>query len=92
MNVRAWIIPWYRKQDWADWCSLCKFQGSFEDWLARAEAGAKQQESLGHNVAKVVIQPGEFSEWSRVTGSKIDHDARMAYAISVFDSRDGTGH
>jgi len=90
-KIKVWIIPWYREQDWANWISACKFDGSHKDWLTRAEAGVKAQESLGYNVAKVVIEPGKFIEWSSVNGGKIDHETRMTYAASIFHSREGTG-
>ena len=91
-EIKALIIPWYREQDWADWVSVCKFNGRHKDWLTKAEAGAKNQEGLGYSVAKVVIEPGKFIEWSGVNGGKIDHEARMTYAISVFHSRKSPGN
>jgi hypothetical protein len=27
-------------------------------------------------------------KWSRINGAKIDHEARMTYAISLVDARD----
>jgi hypothetical protein len=91
-EIKAWIIPWYREQDWTDWVTVCKFDGSHKDWLTKAETGTKTQESLGYNVAKVVIEPSKFIEWSRINGGKIDHEARMKYATSVFHSRGSSGN
>jgi len=92
VTIRPWIITWYREQDWPAWCSACDFKGSYKDWLARAEAGAKQQERLGYNVAKVIIEPDKFIEWSRINGGKVNHEARTAYAASLFHGRESTGN
>ena len=54
MPVKVWVIPWYREQDWPEWCFICKFKGSHKEWVARAEAEAKVQESLGYNVGQIV--------------------------------------
>jgi hypothetical protein len=82
------IIPWYREQDWPEWCSSCGFTGSHEEWLARAEAGAKQVEAQGHSIAKVVIKSADFLDWAKQRSGKPDHTARIAYATSVFDARE----
>lgn len=87
MQVRAWIIPWYRQQDWPRWVTVCEFKGSFEEWLARAEAGAKHYESLGYNVAKVVLDPEKFVEWSKGHGGIVDANARLLCATTVFHER-----
>lgn len=92
MAVRAWIIPWYRKQDWPRWAVLCQFLGSYEEWLGRAEAGAKRYERLGYNVAKVVVDPEQFIEWSKRSGGKIDHEARIAFATLLFHAQERPGN
>jgi hypothetical protein len=51
-------------------------------------AEAKDQESLGYNVAQIVIEPRKFMKWSRINGGKIDHEARMTYALSLVDAGD----
>jgi len=85
MSARmTWIIPWYRENDWAEWCSVCHFQGSFRNWLTRTKARARRQEQIGYRVAAVMIEPGKFVEWSRMNGDKIDHEARMDYAMALF--------
>lgn len=88
MSVHAWIVPWYRQQDWADWRALFKFEGTHKEWLSRAEAGVKTQEALGFTVARVIIEPRKFLDWSRARGGKADGNARMSYAISLFKSRE----
>ena len=87
MQVQVWIVPWYREEDWAQWCSHCDLKGSYDGWVARTEAFAKQKDGLGYNVAKILIEPAQFLEWSRVHGRKTDHEARVAYAISIFRAR-----
>lgn len=87
MQVKVWVIAWYREQDWSDWCAVGKFTGGHKEWLARAEAGAKARERDGYSVAKVVIEPAKFIEWCRVNGREIDGDARTLYAISLLDDR-----
>src|ERR1700680_2963197 len=87
MPVKVWVIPWYREQDWSEWCFICKFKGSHKEWVARAEAEAKVQESLGYNVGQIVIEPHKLMKWSRINGGKIDNEARMTYAISLVDAR-----
>ena len=89
MNDALWIIPWYREQDWPEWCSLCNFRGSHKDWLSRAEAGAKAQGGPGLNVVKVVIEPRNFLAWGRNSPGENGDGARMAYAMWLFAEREG---
>jgi hypothetical protein len=92
MNIKGWVIPWYREQDWPEWCSLCKFKGSHKDWLSRAEADAKAHESLGRTVVKVVIEPRKFLEWCRTHRGEGISEERMIYAILLADAREEGGY
>ena len=84
MKVRGWAIPWYREEDWASWRAICPdFQPDYKKWLELAEAGFKQQQALGHFPEKVVLDPDEFLEWSRVQHRRRDGQARSMYAISI---------
>ncbi len=89
MKVRGWAIPWYREEDWARWRAICPdFQPDYKKWLELAEAGFKQQQALGHFPEKVVLDPDEFLEWSRVQHRRRDGQARSMYAISILAARD----
>ena len=88
MTLKPWVVAWYREQDWPAWCGDYHFSGTYQDWLKRAEAGAKQSEAQGYAVAKVVIEPDKFLEWSRSSGSRLDGEARTAYAIWLFHDRE----
>ena len=88
MNSMVWVTPWYREQDWPEWCRLCNFEGSHDAWLARAEAGTREQQRAGLSVARVVIEPQKFLEWRNTHRGRVAPDAeRMVYAISVLDAR-----
>jgi hypothetical protein len=89
MQIRGWAIPWYRKEDWSQWRAICNFATDYDKWLQRAQAGFKEHQVRGNFPEKVVIDPDEFVEWSRVHGGKIPSDARRAtYAVSILVARD----
>jgi hypothetical protein len=92
MMDKVWVIPWYREQDWPEWRSLCDFEGSHKEWLARAEAGTRQPERLGWTVARVIIEPQKFLAWSRTRRGMVESDDRMAYALSICAAREGAGN
>jgi hypothetical protein len=68
------------------------FAANYEDWLARAEAGFKDHQARGHFPERIVIDPDEFLQWSRMNGGKTDSAARSAYATSILASRDQPNH
>lgn len=80
-NMKSLSIAWFRKEDWQRWCEICPdFQPDYNHWLRRAEAKFQELQALGKRLQKVVIEPAEFLEWSRVNGGKIDTYARAEFA------------
>ena len=93
MQFKGWAVTWYRKEDWPRWRALCPdFAPNYDNWLVRAEAGFKDHQNRGQFPEKIVMEPDEFLQWSRVNGGKIDGKARAAYAGSVLASRDKPRH
>ena len=91
MQVRGWPIAWYRKEDWPRWRAICP-DFAADKWLQRAEAGFKQHQDSSHFPEKVVIDPDEFMEWSRVHGREVNGQARSAYAASIIAAQDRPSH
>lgn len=76
-------VAWLRKEDWQQWRELCpdlKIQADHDFWLYKAESIFKQYEAVGHRIQKVIIEPAEFLEWSRINGTGVDTNARAGFA------------
>jgi hypothetical protein len=90
-KMESLSLAWYRKEDWPRWCEICPdFQPDYQYWLRWAESALKKYEGLGQRLVKVVIQPEEFLDWSRINGGKIDTNARSAFA--AFKTAKASGH
>ena len=88
-NVKSLSIAWFKKEDWQRWCAIDPdFQPDYQHWLSRAEGAFKQYEDLGKHVLKVIIEPDEFLEWSRINGGKVNGQARSAFAAFKTKQKD----
>ena len=92
--MKSLSIAWFRKEDWLQWCKICPdFQPNYDHWLNRAEMAFKQYEAFGQRLQKMVIEPDEFLEWSRINGGKVDSPARSAFvAFKAMKEDAGNGY
>jgi hypothetical protein len=76
-------VAWFNRSDWDELQRLCDsddLQGTFDEWLARAEAGIAGFNAQGFLVEKVIVTPDDIRAFERTTGAKIDHRGRMQIA------------
>lgn len=83
-KMRSLSLAWLREEDWPRWLAIDpNFQPDYQHWLRRMEAALKHYEGQGKRVVKVIVDPDEFLEWSRVNGGKVDSGARATFAARL---------
>jgi len=84
MPINVAGFAWYRPENYLRLLEIFedaeKLPRTFEDWLAKAEAGCKNFEDRGIWVIRVNIDPDEFLTWCGANNLKIDAKARMKFA------------
>ena len=89
INLKGLAVAWLREEDWPRWLSIdSDFQPDYQHWLRRIEAALKEQETRGHRVVKVTIDPDEFLKWSRINGGKVNSQARAGFAAYILARKD----
>ena len=90
-KMHSLSIAWYRREDWPRWCEICTdMHPDYDHWLGWAEEAFEKYKGLEKRLVKVIIEPGEFLEWSRINGGTVDTKARSAFA--AFKTAKASGH
>jgi len=90
-KMESLSIAWYRREDWPRWREICTdMHPDYDHWLGWAESAFEKYEGLGKRLVKVIIEPEEFLDWSRINGGAIDTHARGAFA--AFKTAKASGH
>ena len=77
-------IAWLRKEDWPRWLAIDPdFPPDHDRWLRRMEELFAQFKEHGTPFKKIVIDPGEFLEWSRANGGEVDFKTRGKFAAAL---------
>jgi hypothetical protein len=93
MPIMGIAVAWLRKEDWPRWLAADpNFQPDYNHWLKRMEAACLQLEQRGSHFEKIDVGFDEFMEWCRINGSKVDPQARSAYAAMIMAQRHESGH
>ena len=94
MNLKTLAVTWFRREDWPRWLAIDPvFQPEYNHWLKKSEQVMVDYNDPSYVLEKVMIDPDEFLEWSRVNaGGKVDQHARAAYAGIVLAERHKTTH
>ncbi len=94
MNLRALAVTWFRKEDWPRWLAIDPdFQPNYDHWLKRSEQAMAEYNDPRYMLEKVLVDPDEFLEWSRVNaGGKVGQKARTDYAAMVLWEKHRTDH
>jgi len=86
-TIRAFGIPWYRKEDWAEIRRIMAdadvLHDSFDDWLKSATHVEQRLRQSGQIVERAYIDPADFPAWCRARGLNVDAKAREAFANTV---------
>ena len=94
MNIKTLAVTWFRREDWPRWLAIDPvFQPDFDIWLKKSERVMADYNDPSYVLEKVIINPDEFLEWSRVNaGGKVDQHARASYATEVLMKKHRTDH
>ena len=81
MNIKTLAVTWFRKEDWPRWLAIDpEFQPDYDHWLKRSEQAMVDHADPRHVLEKVMVDPDEFLEWSRVNaGGEVGQHARAEY-------------
>ncbi|MGI8894512.1 MAG: hypothetical protein ACR2HE_02460 [Casimicrobiaceae bacterium] len=92
MNPKRIAVAWFREKDWPRWCaSDADFQPDYQHWLRRMESVVRDLDERGIPAVRVVIDPGEFLQWSAENGQGVGTTARAAFAAICMRNR-AAGH
>ena len=76
-------VCWYTESQWARLKEIAadpeRFESTFADWTAMAEAQLLPLQKAGIFPVKVLIDPDEFSAWCKERSRRNDASARAAY-------------
>ncbi len=94
MNLRSLAVAWFRKEDWPRWLAIDPdFQPDYDHWLKRAEQAMKDWNDPSTVLEKIMLDPDEFLDWSRVNaGGEVGQMARVHYANIALMKKHGTEH
>ncbi len=94
MYPKAFAVTWFRKEDWPRWLAIDPdFQPDYDHWLKRSEQAMKDHSDPRYLLEKVMVDPDEFLDWSRVNaGGEVGQDARMTYAALVLMKKHRSDH
>ena len=94
MNIKTLAVTWFREEDWPRWRAIDPdFQPDYDHWLEKSELAMVDYDDPRYVLEKVMVDPDEFFEWSRVnTGGSVDQQARAAYAGFVVMKKHRTDH
>ena len=94
MNLKTLAVTWFRKEDWPRWLAIDPdFQPAYDHWLKRAEQAMKDHSDPRYVLEKLMVDPDEFLEWSRVNaGGKVGQHARANYAAIVLMKKHRQDH
>ena len=93
MNINTMAVTWFRKEDWPRWLAIDPdFDPSYENWLKKSERAMVDHSDPRYVLEKVMVDPDDFLEWSRVNGGKTDTHARAAFAGIVLAEKHKTTH
>ncbi len=94
MNIKTMAVTWFRKEDWPRWLAIDPdFQPNYDHWLKRSEQAMAEYNDPRYVLEKVLVDPDEFLEWSRVNaGGKVGQKERADYAAMVLWKKHRTDH
>ena len=94
MNIKTMAVTWFRKEDWPRWLAIDPdFQPDYDRWLKQSEQAMADYDDPRYVLEKVMVDPDEFLEWSRVNaGGKVGQSARTQYAGFVVMKKHRTDH
>ena len=94
MNIKALAVTWFRREDWPRWLAIDpEFDPDFDNWLRKSERAMVEHRDPRYVLEKVMLDPHDFLEWSRVNaGGNVGQHARAAYAGIVLGEKHKTTH
>ena len=86
--------PSIAEEDWPRWLAIDPdFDPDYENWLRKSERAMKEHADQPYVLEKVMVDPDEFLEWSRMNvGGKVGQSARGQYAGFVLMEKHRTDH
>lgn len=83
-QIKVVGMPWHKPEHYLTMRMIFedgdKLHGTYDEWLAAAEATYKQLSGQGVRVLRVDIDPHDFPEWCRKNRKHFNASARMEYA------------
>ncbi len=94
MNLKTLAVTWFRKGDWPRWLAMdSDFDPDYDHWLKKSEQAMAEYNDPRYMLEKVMVDPDEFLEWSRVNaGGEVGQHARAHYAGFILMTNHRTDH
>ena len=94
MNLKTVAVTWFRKEDWPRWLAIDPdFQPDYDHWLRKSKQTMADYNDPRYVLEKVMVDPDEFLEWSRVNaGGEVGQSARAQYAGFVLMEKHRANH